>query len=145
MNSCHCAKGIKSAAVLRKLRASSPRPPLSLSFKPKSMFRHPRLGYCIQFPGADPTICRNSQIERKALSGINPIPIGLYFSANSILVFLALIWIGIVIFLASRFSFFERILRSYPGFLTFGVFSNEPAPESLKSKFGLFFLSVSLD
>ncbi len=129
-------EGIRSAHALRALRRSSARPALALAFKPKTIFKDSRMGYCLQFPGADPTIVRNSQIERAALQkGIAPIPIGLYFSSDSILVFLALIWIGFVVFLTSKVSLFESLLRKFPSILTLGVFSDQPAPESLREKY----------
>ncbi len=93
------------------------------------------MGWCAVFPGADPTIIRNSQIERKSLHNIDPVPVGLYFSCDSLIVFLAIVWIGIVIYLASKFSVVERVLRAVPHLLTFGLFSDQPAPETLKTKY----------
>lgn len=84
--------------------------------------------------GADPTIVRNSQIERKALHGVNPVPISLYFSMDSVIVLAAIIWIGLLIFLASKISLIERLLRAAPRLLTFGVFQDQPDPESLRTK-----------
>lgn len=128
--------GIRSSGALAQLRRNSPRPKLSLasSFKPRTLFRHPQAGYCLLFPGADPTIVRNSQVERKERFGVEPVEIGLYFSTKSLLVLVVVMWIGLVIFLASRIRAFEALLRRAPRLFTFGLFAEEPDPASLKHK-----------
>jgi len=84
--------------------------------------------------GADPTIVRNSQIERKTMHGVSPVPIALYFSTDSLVVLIALMWIGLLILLASKLSLFERLLRAAPRLLTLGVFEDQPHPDSLRTK-----------
>ncbi len=128
-------EGVRSSAALALQRRSSPRPRLPPSkFKPKSLFRHPQLGYCVQFPGADPTIVRHSQGERKERFGIEPVEIGLYFSTKSLLVFLVVMWVGIVIYLAVKLRPVDALLRRFPRLLTLGVFESEPDPRSLAQK-----------
>jgi hypothetical protein len=89
----------------------------------------------VQFPGADPTIVRHSQGERRERSGAEPVEIGLYFSTKSLLVFLVVLWIGVVIFLAVKLRPIEALLRRFPRLLTFGIFESEPDPKSLAHKY----------
>lgn len=133
-------EGFRSAPKLRSLRATSTRPKLpkgdSRPFQPRNMYIEDRLPnrYCMLFPGADPTICRHSQIERLNQRP-KPVDIALFFAFPSLVVYVAMMWVGLLITLAARFPWVENIVRRFPGLCTLGVFSASPDPASFASKF----------
>jgi len=129
-------ESVKRMHELRALRKKSQRPRLTLDkpYKPKTMYYEKRVGaYALVFSGADSTILRHSQIERKEASGRKPVQIGLWMTSKSLIVFMVIIWVGLVIYLASRFPVIESLVRKYPSYATLGIFG-DPSVEQLKTK-----------
>lgn len=138
--------------------------------------------WCVPFPGADPTVARNSQQERHravqdflaaggknrqeedeisseissqsydgdnnkgrrrrrsdgvellARNNPNPVAVDMYFGVKNIFYVLALLWVGVLIMLASKLDFLKRQLAKNPKFWTLGIFQLEPPREQLLDK-----------
>jgi hypothetical protein len=70
-----------------------------------------------------------------------PVSVGLYACVDSLVSLFALLWIGFVVWLASRLGFVEAAVRKWPRVFTLGLFGREPERAALMKQTSRFVVS----
>jgi hypothetical protein len=77
--------------------------------------------------GADHTVNVISQRLRK----LPAVSVGLFACVGSLVSVFVLVWIGFIVWLASRLGFVENAVRRWPSVFTLGLFGREPERAAL--------------
>jgi short subunit dehydrogenase-like uncharacterized protein len=124
--------GIANARDLKPLRTKLYPKPLPKNKYP--LVKRGMLSYnndiqswSVPFPGSDKSVVYRTQRFNYEHRRMRPILLEPYFQFTSVIHALAVFYIGVVIFIMSKFTWTQNLVKAYPGLFTLGVFSEEGA------------------
>lgn len=117
---------------LKRLRKEHRRPDAENKKKkfpppPAYHFQKQLQKHALVFPGADSTVIHQSQ----RITGSEECKAHLFVGMDSYMTVVALMFIGLVVWLAAHIRFVERLVERYPRVATAGLFTHEPPREEL--------------